>query len=155
MTPLLFSVSYAGYWGQHRLGLLEFFHKAARLGYPAVMIAGKRPHLSPLDYPNDESLEPIRKSAQDAGVKVVTIAGYTDFTAGRHAAEVPFVEMQVAYVAELARLGRAVGARVVRVFSGYSPEPRHYQGGWGRCVSALREAARSAGGQGLVLGLQR
>src|SRR5205085_9846249 len=83
MTPVLFSVSYAGYWGQHRLDLPAFFRKAARLGYPAVEIAGKRPHLSVLDYPTDESLGPIREAAQEAGVEVATIAGYTDFTTGR------------------------------------------------------------------------
>ncbi len=30
----LFSVSYAGYWGQDRLGLPEFIAKAARLDLP-------------------------------------------------------------------------------------------------------------------------
>jgi sugar phosphate isomerase/epimerase len=154
MTPALFSVSYAGYWGQHRLDMPAFFRKAAALGYPAVEIAGKRPHLSPLDYPSDESLAPIREAARAAGIEVATIAGYTDFTAGRHAAEVPFVEMQLAYVAALARLGQALGAKIVRVFSGYSPEPRHYQADWDRCVTVLREAARIAGDHGLVLGLQ-
>jgi sugar phosphate isomerase/epimerase len=154
MTPVLFSVSYAGYWGQHRLDLPAFFRKAAGLGYPAVEIAGKRPHLSPLDYPSDEALAPLREAARSAGVEIATIAGYTDFTAGRHAAEVPFVEMQLAYVAALARMGRALGARVVRVFSGYSPEPRHYQADWDRCALALLEAARLAADHGLVLGLQ-
>src|SRR5262245_37739643 len=98
MTPVLFSVSYAGFWGQHRLDLPSSFRESARLGYPAVEIAGKRPHLSVLDYPDAESLKPIRHAAEDAGVEVATIAGYTDFTTGRHAPEVPFVEMQVAYV---------------------------------------------------------
>jgi sugar phosphate isomerase/epimerase len=154
MIPALFSVSYAGFWGQHRLDLPAFFHKAAALGYPAVEIAGKRPHLSVLDYPSAEAVEPIREAAQAAGVEVATIAGYTDFTAGRHAAEVPFVEMQLAYVAALARLGRALGAKIVRVFSGYSPEPRHFQADWDRCVTVLRDAARIVGDDGLVLGLQ-
>src|SRR5206468_6388820 len=133
---------YAGYWGQHRLDLPAFFRKAQALGYPAVEIAGKRPHLSVLDYSTNEAVLPIREAAQAAGVEVATIAGYTDFTTGRHAAEVPFVEMQLAYVASLARLGHALGAKVVRVFSGYSPDPRHYQADWDRCVSSLREAAR-------------
>ena len=53
MTPALFSVSYAGYWGQHRLGVIPFLEKAAALGYPAVEIGGKRPHLSPLDYADE------------------------------------------------------------------------------------------------------
>jgi sugar phosphate isomerase/epimerase len=154
MTPALFSVSYAGFWGQHGLDLPAFFRKAARLGYPAVEVAGKRPHLSPLDYPDAESLEPIRQSARDAGVEVVTIAGYTDFTSGRHAPEVPFVEMQVRYVADLARMGRTLGAKIVRVFSGYSPDAGRYQADWDRCVVALRESAAAAAEFGLVLGLQ-
>ncbi len=154
MIPVLFSVSYAGYWGQHRLDLPAFFRKAAALGYPAVEVAGKRPHLSPLDCSCEDSLARLRESARAAGVEVVTVAGYTDFTTGRHAAEVPFVEMQLAYVAALARMGQALGARVVRVFSGYSPDPRHYQADWDRCVTALREAARLCADQGLVLGLQ-
>lgn len=154
MTPVLFSVSYAGFWGQHRLDLPAFFRKAAKLGYPAVMIAGKRPHLSALDYPDLESLKPIREAAAAAGVEVATIAGYTDFTAGRHAAEVPFVEMQLAYVAALARMGRALGAKIVRVFSGYSPDAERYQADWDRCVLSLREAARITADQGLILGLQ-
>jgi sugar phosphate isomerase/epimerase len=154
MIPVLFSVSYAGYWGQHRLDLPAFFRKAQALGYSAVEVAGKRPHLSVLDYPSDEAVAPIREAAQAASVEVVTIAGYTDFTTGRHAAEVPFVEMQLAYVAALARIGRALDAKIVRVFSGYSPDPRHYQADWDRCVSTLREAARITADHGLVLGLQ-
>src|SRR3954468_4898691 len=104
MVPVLFSVSYAGAWGQHRLDLPAFFRKAAALGYPAVEVGGKRPHLSVLDFAGDVALEGLRRAARDAGVEVATVAGYTDFTAGRHAAEVPFVEMQLAYVAALARM---------------------------------------------------
>jgi sugar phosphate isomerase/epimerase len=154
MTPVLFSVSYAGYWGQHRLDLPAFFRKAAALGYPTVEVAGKRPHLSPLDYPTDESVAPLREAARAAGVRVVTVAGYTDFTAGRHAAEVPFVEMQLAYVAGLCRLARSLGAEVVRVFSGYSPDPDQHQADWDRCVAALRDAAALAADHGVTLGLQ-
>ena len=36
ITPTLFSVSYAGLWGQHRLDLPAFLARAAELGYPAV-----------------------------------------------------------------------------------------------------------------------
>ena len=45
----LFSVGYAGLWGQAALGTCEFIERAAGLGYDGVMLAGKRPHLSPLD----------------------------------------------------------------------------------------------------------
>jgi sugar phosphate isomerase/epimerase len=154
MTPVLFSVSYAGYWGQHRLGIVDFLKKAAELGYPAVEIGGKRPHLSPLDYPDDESLAAIREAADRCGVEIATIAGYTDFTSGRASAEVPFVEMQVKYVAELSRIGRSLGATIVRVFSGYFTTDANSQSDWTRCVEALRESAAVAEAHGIVLGLQ-
>ncbi len=154
MTPTLFSVSYAGYWGQHRLDVPAFLEKAASLGYSAVEIGGKRPHLSPLDYTSDESLEAIGNEARKLKVEIATIAGYTDFTAGRGSAEVPFVEMQVRYVADLARIARILGAKIVRVFSGYFTSAEHYQADWSRCVAALRECADAAAAEGVVLGLQ-
>ena len=154
MKPALFSVSYAGYWGQHRLGVVDFLEKAAALGYPAVEIAGKRPHLSPLDYPGDESLAQVREAAERLGVEVATIAGYNDFTSGRQAAEVPFVEMQIRYVADLSRIAKSLGASIVRVFSGYFTDEANYQSDWTRCVTALRESAAVAADYGVVLGLQ-
>ncbi len=154
MTPALFSVSYAGAWGQHRLGVLEFLEKASSLGYPAVELGGKRPHLSILDYPDEESLVPIVEAARRLGVEIATIAGYTDFTASRQAPEVPFVEMQVKYVRDLARMARTCGAKIVRVFSGYMTQPAAYQLDWDRCVKALREASAAAEEFGVLLGLQ-
>jgi sugar phosphate isomerase/epimerase len=154
MKPVLFSVSYAGYWGQHTLSLPEFLRKAAALGYTAVEIGGKRPHLSVLDFPDEESLVPVRQAAVAAGVEVATIAGYTDFTAGRSSAEVPLVEMQVAYVRHLAHLAKFLGAKIVRVFSGYETSAANYPSDWDRTVKALREAAAAAAEFGVMLGLQ-
>lgn len=154
MTPVLFSVSYAGYWGQHRLGLIPFLEKAAALGYPAVEIGAKRPHLSVLDYPDEASVAPVKAAADRLGIEITTLAGYTDFTAGRNAAEVPFVEMQVMYVRQLARLGTALGAKVIRVFSGYFTDLADHQADWNKCVVALREAASVAADSGIILGLQ-
>jgi sugar phosphate isomerase/epimerase len=154
MTPVLFSVSYAGFWGQQRLAVIPFLEKAKVLGYPAVELVGKRPHLSVVDHPSDESLADIRAAAMRLGVEIVTLAGYTDFTAGRHAAEVPFVEMQLLYVRELCRCARALGAKIVRVFSGYYTDLADHQSDWVKCVTALREAAALAAEYGVVLGLQ-
>ena len=154
MTPVLFSVSYAGFWGQHRLGLIPFLEKAAALGYPAVEIGAKRPHLSVVDYPDEASIAPVKAAADRLGIQITTLAGYTDFTAGRNAAEVPFVEMQVLYVRQLARLGKALGAKVIRVFSGYFTDLADHQSDWNKCVVALREAAAIAAESGLILGLQ-
>ena len=103
MTPTLFSVSYAGLWGQHALDLHGFIRKAAALGYPAVELMGKRPHLSILDT-DEAELARIRQTAEDCGVEIATIAGYTNFTAGKAHTEVPLGEVQVAYVRELARI---------------------------------------------------
>jgi sugar phosphate isomerase/epimerase len=154
MTPALFSVSYAGYWGQHRLSVEDFIRKAAALGYPAVELAGKRPHLSILDYRTPESLASIRKLAQSAGVEIATIAGYTDFTAGRESPEVPQQEIQLAYVRQLAQIAGELGARIVRVFSGYMTMPDRLAADWDRVVGSLREGAVIAAGYGVVLGLQ-
>lgn len=49
MRLALFSISYAGLWGQAVLSVREFIEQAARLGFAGVMLAGKRPHLAPLD----------------------------------------------------------------------------------------------------------
>ena len=117
MQPCLFSVSYAGFWGQHALDLEAFIGKAAQLGYPSVELMAKRPHLSVLDM--DESrIATIKKAALDNNIEIATIAGYTDFTAGITAAEVPFVEMQVLYIKSLASIAQQLGAKIIRVFYG-------------------------------------
>lgn len=153
MIPTLFSVSYAGLWGQARLGLTGFVHKAAELGYSAVELMGKRPHLSIRDT-RPEDLDALRATATKLNVAIATIAGYTDFTAGRSAAEVPFVEMQVAYVGALARMGKALGAKIVRVFTGYTTDPESAHADWEKCVTAVRECAQAAAEHGLILGVQ-
>jgi sugar phosphate isomerase/epimerase len=154
MTPALFSVSYAGYWGQQRLSVEDFLRKAGALCYPAVELAGKRPHLSILDHRSGESVASIRKIAQSAGVEIATIAGYTDFTAGRESPEVPQQEIQLAYVRQLAQLASWLGAKNVRVFSGYMTEPDRLAADWERVVSSLHEAAGIAAEYGVALGLQ-
>jgi len=153
MVPTLFSVSYAGLWGQASLDLEAFVQRAAALGYDAVMLMGKRPHLSVLDL-SEERLASLRQAAAAADVEIATVAGYTDFTAGQTAAEVPFVEMQVAYVDALARLGNALGAKLVRVFTGYTTDAEAYSADWDKCVRAIRECAAAAEQHGVVLGVQ-
>ena len=154
MIPTLFSVSYAGYWGQHTLGVEAFLHKAAALGYRAVEIGGKQPHLSILHHRDPGRLDAIRATAESLGIEIATIAGYTDFTAGRTTPEVPLVEMQLEYVTLLAQMARRLGAKIVRVFSGYSPEGADFSADWRSCVAALRQAAARAADEGILLGLQ-
>jgi sugar phosphate isomerase/epimerase len=152
MIPALFSVSYAGLWGQHQLDLLSFLKKAAALGYPSVELMGKRPHLSPLDV-DDKAVDVIRRTADQAGVEIATIAGYTNFTLGRDT-EIPSVEIQIAYVRELAQFARKLGAKIVRVFTGYATEPDGCGRDWDISVRAIRECANAAANCGVLLGVQ-
>ena len=154
MNPMLFSVSYAGGWGQQKLDLLSFLERAASLGYPAVELGGKRPHLSPVDFPTTDSVLEIKACADRLRIDVATIAAYTDFTSGRQAPEVPFVEIQIQYVRHLARLGAALGSKIVRVFSGYFTDLADHQSDWSKCVTALRECASVCADHGMTLGIQ-
>ncbi|MGD9723318.1 MAG: sugar phosphate isomerase/epimerase family protein [Pirellulales bacterium] len=152
MELSLFSVSYAGLWGQERLNLPEFIGRAAALGYASVMLMGKRPHLSSADT-NDESLAALRATLQHHRVKCRAIAGYTDFSPQR-AAEVPFAEMQINYVGELARLAAALGATIVRVFTGYEDASTTPAAAWNQVVASLRECADRAAEHGVTLAVQ-
>lgn len=153
MIPTLFSVSYAGLWGQHRLTLSEFLRKAASLGYAAVELMGKRPHLSVLDV-DLAGADRLREEAQAAGVEIATVAGYTDFTLGRNMPMVPAVEIQVIYVRELARLAQRLGAKIVRVFTGLGGEAAMAGRDWDQCVQAVRQCAEVAAQFGVILGVQ-
>ena len=95
----LFSISYGGLWGQAALDLSAFVRRAAELGFGAVMLAGKRPHLSPLDF-DDSALSRLREELAATRVKCAAVAAYTDL-APAAAAEVPYLEMQIAYVESL------------------------------------------------------
>jgi sugar phosphate isomerase/epimerase len=154
MKPALFSVSYAGAWAQHGLSLIDFVRKADSLGYSAVELGAKRPHLSILDYRTRESVAPIRQAAEVAGVEIATIAAYTDFTAGRESPDVPQQEIQLAYIRQLAQLASWLGAKIVRVFSGYMTGPERLAADWDRVAVSLREAASITAEHGVVLGLQ-
>jgi len=153
MTPTLFSVSYAGLWGQHRIDLDSFVRKAADLGYPAVELMAKRPHLSVLDF-DKAQIESLRRHADSCGVEIATIAGYTDFTSGKQSAEVPFVEMQLLYVRQLAAIAQTLGAKIIRVFTGYATDETGYFADWDKCVKAIRESAAIAQDFGVMLGVQ-
>jgi len=153
MTPVLFSVSYAGLWGQHRLDLPTFFRKAAALGYPAVEVMGKRPHLSVVDCATEQSWLSLRAAADEAGVRIATIAGYTDLTLAS-GTETPAVEFQVAYVRRLAEMAHVLGAEIIRVFTGYTTQAESCQRDWDACVSGIRQCASVAADHGVVIGVQ-
>lgn len=154
MTPALFSVSYAGLWGQDALDLPAFIARAGQLGYPAVMLAGKRPHLSPLDA-TPETVARLREALRTAGVRCEVVAAYTNLALPAGAgAEVPVIEFQLAYVESLARLAAALGARIVRVFTAYETEGADPQAQWRRVVAAVREMCDRARDHGVTVAIQ-
>ena len=153
MKSCLFSVSYAGLWGQAVDPLPAFIERAARLGYASVMLMGKRPHLSPLDAAG-ERLEAVRAVLQKTGVRCDVVAGYTHLAPSTAAAEVPVIELQIVYVESLARIGAALGARIVRVFTAYETPGQDLQAGWQRAVTTLREMCDRVAPLGATLALQ-
>ena len=152
--PVLFSVSYAGLWGQAKLSLEEFIPHARALGYPAVELMGKRPHLSPLDWP-EERVAALRDLCARHEVQVACVAAYTDFGAGAlEAAEVPFADIQAQYVESLARIARSLNCGLVRIFTAYErdgvPLPRL----WDRTIEAIRLCCDRCASHEVAVGLQ-
>lgn len=150
----LHSVSYAGLWhGQTRLALPEFLAKAKTLGFDGVMLMAKRPHLSPLDFDAARCRE-LRQRLDDLGLRVVCLAGYTDFCLGLERPDIPTREMQILYVRELSRLARELDCGLIRVFTGYDDQRTPFDQQWTVCVAHLKECARQAAAFGVTLGVQ-
>jgi len=150
----LHSVSYAGVWeGQAALPLEEFVDHAADLGYQGVMLMAKRGHASLLDM-NERRVRDLRSRMRDRGLELAALAGYTDFTANAERADIPFLEMQVVYVRECARLTRDLGGSIVRIFTGYEGDRLTPGQGWLRCVKAVRDCALQAADFGVTLAVQ-
>jgi sugar phosphate isomerase/epimerase len=150
----LHSVSYAGVWqGQACLSIEEFLPRAARLGFEAVMLMTKRPHLSLLDM-GPAARRDVRRLAEDHGLRIAVLAGYNDFAAGADVPDVPLREMQVYVIGEWARLAADLGCPLVRVFTCFEREAVPYQAAWDHAVGCLREAAKRAADVGVVLGVQ-
>lgn len=152
MQLALFSVGYAGMWGQHRLDTKAFVSKAAELGYDAVMLMGKRPHLSPLD-DDSETLQSLRSALRDHHLQCAVVAAYVDL-AGAGAAEVPYLEIQIAYVEQLARMASQLDARIVRVFTAYETPASAGHGLWSRVVTGLREMCDRVADLGVTIAVQ-
>ena len=154
MKTALHSVSYAGFWsGQVQLTLEQFLEKASSLGYEAVMLVAKRPHLSPLDAGPDR-LKEIRDLLNHNNLWLACLAGYTDFCAGVDHSEIPHREMQILYVVELARIASNLGGNLIRVFTGYERPDISYDQQWNWCVESLAECARRAADWGVTIGVQ-
>lgn len=154
MRPALHTVSYAGVWpGQARLTLAETIQRAAKLGFKGVEIVAKRPHLSVLDF-GDDDLKRLREQMATLGIECAALAGYTNFSADAEHPDIPINEMQIAYVTELARIAAQLGGEIIRVFTAYyHPRLSHAQV-TELSVKCLKECAQRAADYGCTLALQ-
>lgn len=153
MTPCLFSISYAGFWGQAVLKLADFIPHAAKLGFESVMIAGKRPHFSPLDA--TEQMEPLKVALAAAKIRCDVLGAYTNLAQSVGVGcEVPQIEFQIAYVESLARIAAQLGTKFVRIFGAYEIEGQDPQTQWNRCVTVIREMCDRAAAHGVIIALQ-
>ena len=148
MKSALHSVSYAGVWpGQIRLSLDDFLNKARHLGFDAVMLMAKRPHLSVLDY-DTSARHRLRERLEELQLSVACLAGYTDYCMGVDRPDIPAREMQILYVRELCRLAHDLGCGLVRIFTGFEREGVSLEQQWAWCVDSparVRSLRRAAG----------
>jgi sugar phosphate isomerase/epimerase len=154
IKPCLHSIGYAGVWrGQAKLTVDEFLVKAKELGFDSVMLMAKRPHVSPLDY-DDAARKKLKASIHEFGLTLVGLAGYSDFTAGIDKPGIPNVEIQAAYVGEVAKLARDLGCSMVRIFTGYERPGVPYDRQYATVVEGLKLAGKEAANYGVTLAVQ-
>lgn len=154
IKPCLHSIGYAGVWrGQAQLTTDQFLVKAKDLGFDSVMIMAKRPHLSPLDC-GDEARKKLKARMKELGLTLAALAGYSDFTAGIDKPGIPNVEIQAAYVGEVARLARDLDCKMVRIFTGYERPGIPYDRQYAAVVDGLKLAGDQAAKYGVTLVVQ-
>ena len=154
VKPCLHSISYSGSWrGQALLSVDAFLLKAKELGYEGVMLMAKRPHVSPLDY-DAAARTKLKNRIKELGLTLVCLAGYTDFTAGMEKPGIPMMEMQVAYVEELAKLASDLGTNMIRIFTAYERDGIPYDRQFAAVVEGIRLAGEKAAKYGVTLIVQ-
>lgn len=147
----LFSISYAGLWGQDTLPLDDFIGKAASLGYDGVMLAGKRPHLSVLDT-DDRRIEELQSQLAKHNVSCDVIGAYTDFSMS--SSELPSSELQINYLEQLARIAQQLGTSIIRVFTAYEKAGEAPLASWRRLTDIFQECCDRVGEFGVTLAIQ-
>jgi sugar phosphate isomerase/epimerase len=153
MKLALFSVTYAGFWGQDRLPLEELPAKSRSLGYDGVMLMAKRPHAFPADMGPDRRAD-FRSRLHDHGQELACVGAYTSFTAGSECGEVPLLDLQVDYVAACARLASDLDCRLLRIFTGYEVAGLPFSRQWESCVHGIRACCDAAAPFGVTIGVQ-
>nr|MDD6336707.1 sugar phosphate isomerase/epimerase [bacterium] len=154
MKTCLHSVGYSGTWGnQASLSLEGFIDKAAELGVDAVELAGKRPHASPLDL-TPRRLSAIRHRIADRGLTVACIASYHDWATYFDHMDMAYQEKELVYLKAVLQMASALGAPIVRTYTGFMKEGVPYRKQWDTVAAGLRQACAMAADYGITLALQ-
>ncbi len=113
----------------------------------------KRTHLSLLDY-DDAARQHLRSRIEGLGLNLVILGAYTDFSAGMDKPGIPHVEIQATYLEEVARLAHDLGAKMVRVFTGYERNGIPYDEQYRTLVEGLRLGCQRAARYDVTLTVQ-
>lgn len=138
MIPTLFSVSYAGLWGQQKLDIESFIKKAAVLGFEAVELMAMRPHLSILDT-DAAKIANIKRCARENNIKIVTLAGQSsmEFILAYRIITIPLSppmrssNFSTMSTIRIARRCSTPGRRPCKTKT-FMPAPRHSRRAWYR-----------------------
>ncbi|MCC5938245.1 MAG: TIM barrel protein [Lunatimonas sp.] len=150
----LHSIGYSGLWrGQATLSVDEFLVKAKELGYDGVMLMAKAPHLSILEYDKDARRK-LKARIAELGLTLVGLAGYSDFTAGIDKPGIPHLEIQAAYIGQMAELANDLGTKMIRIFTGYERPGIPYDRQYAMVVEGITLAGKEAQKHGVTLVVQ-
>jgi len=154
LKTCLHSIGYAGVWrGQAQLSVDEFLEKSKELGYDGVMLMAKRPHLSVIDY-DKAARAKLKEKIEDLGLTLVGLAAYSDFTAGIDKPGIPHVEIQAAYIGQVAEMAKDLGTNMIRIFTGYERPGIPYDKQYAEVVKGLKLAGKLAAEHGVTLAVQ-
>jgi len=154
MKLALHSVTYSGiaYKGQCSLSLEKNISKAAELGFDAIHLMAKRPHVSPLDL-DKEAQEHIKRLVKSKQLEISCLAAYNDF-----ADPSPYRrEVELYYLKGVIGLANSLGVKIVRIFAsgmGSMHLGASYAQQWNWIADGIREAAKCAEEYGIILALQ-
>lgn len=152
--PTLHSISYAGIWRGHTaLSVDEFLLKAKQLGFEAVVLVAKHPHVSPFAY-DDAARARLRTRLKELNLELAALMGYVDFTAGMNHIGIPSAEINASHVATMAKLAQDLGTTRLRIFTGYEQQGVPYDQQYGELVKGLKLSAREAAKYGITLLVQ-
>ena len=135
-------------WGFREMTLPEYFAACNKLGLEFVEVNlsdGTPKHLTP-DATEDD-IKQMLSQAEDAGVKVVALAGGNNFAAEDVAAEIEKVKGQI-------DLAATAGAEVLRVFAGWVGASGYTDATFAQISDALQQVGEHAEDAGVLVAME-